>query len=378
MTTVQELQAASRHQELHWLVDKIVRPELPHIIEALQICSNLILYNSPQHPDPENHIERGPSITLPVSSGKLEALKGIVVRDGAYITKMAVSLKDRSFNRVISRLHLTKPMLLQQIITAKRSIDAAIMLMVQADSIFDVEDRGEGNGETTENVPEEPLEAGTGLPEEHKQDKDSHTHSLSRSSQVSEATLAGNHAQHHIRLISVFSELLKELQTAKNCLQLPTEPSLVFPLHVVPLLSFEPELPPQLALDVYVSQAEVCLDLKDLHRVTEKPWAEVYEDGKSYVDRVRDKMSNGVDDLDSESTKDESVLGNVFSHLLLRPKYEPHDYITRCVTYNGAVVMVNKKIEVLSADPVLVSAFTKLDSVEYVVSSFMENIQKLL
>lgn len=331
MTTVGQLKAASLDRELHWLLQQVVKPELPQIIEALQICSNLILYNSPQHPDKANHIERGPSITLPVSSGKLEALKGIVVRDGAYITKMAIHLKDRNFNRVVSRLSLTKPMLLPQIITAKQNIDAAITLMVQADLIFD------------------------GVPENGE-----------------------THSQQHIELIEVFNSLLQKLSTAKNCIQFPTDPEIVFPLHVSPAGNFEPELPSSLALDIYISQAEVCLDLKDLHKVTEKPWCEIDpQSGKLYVDQVRDDMSHGKQRKTPLPEREDSVLGNVFTHLLLRPKYEAHDYITRCVTYNDSVVMVNKKIEVLSADPILVSAFTKLDLVEYIVSSFMENIQKL-
>ncbi|SGZ54215.1 CIC11C00000005347 [Sungouiella intermedia] len=312
MATIKELKNSSLDRELHWLLEHIVKPELPQVIEALQICSNLILYNSPQHPDPENHIERGPSITLPVSSGKLEALKGIVVRDGAYIKKLSVVLKDRNFNRVINRIYLTKPILLPQIITAKKSIDAAITLMVQADSLFD------------------------GVP--------------------ADGNNSSTHLQHHVELISVFNELLRELLTAKIAYSFPQ------------------------SLNAYISQAEICLDLKDLHRVTEKPWCEIDETtGKSYVDKIRDNMSNGKNETpDMVDTEDSGVLGNVFSHLLLRHKYEPQDYITRCVTYNNSVVMVNKKIEVLSADPILVSAFTKLDSVEYLVSSFMENIKKML
>lgn len=313
----------------------MVQPELPQLIEALQICSNLLLYNSPQHPDKSRHIERGPSITLPVSSGKLEELKGIVVRDGAYVTQMAVLLRERHFNRIITRLHLTKPFLLPQILTAKRSIDLAVELLVQASSLFD--------------APDEACDANA-----------------------------------HDQLQSVFEELLAELQTAKNALQLPTDPHLVFPLHVTAADFFDPPLAPNIALDLYISQAEVCIDLKDLHRVTERPWSDIDSSlGKSYVDQLRDKMSAGIVDKDvmeltlPAEKPDRGVFENVLNHLQIRPRLAPHDYVTRCVTYNNMVVMVDKKIEVSSADPVLVSAFTKLDLVEFIVSSFLENIRKL-
>lgn len=334
MPSIAELKKRSVDKELHWFVKRIVQPELPQLIEALQICLNLILYNSPQHPDPEKSVRRGPALTLPVSLAHLEALKGIIVRDGAYITKMSVQLRDRRFNRIISRLNLRKPILLPQIIDCKKRIDASILLLVQSESIFD------SDGEV---------------------DSDPKLHGLQ-----------------HQQLVHLFIELLTELQMAKNSLQLPTDPELVFPKHVISLTSFDPELSANQALDIYISQAEVCLDLKDLHRVTEKPWCEIdSETGKSHVDKIRDGLSAGQNIKVDHDDRSEGGVILMLSHLLLRQKYDAQDYITRCVTYDSTVVMVNLKIEVLSADPVLLSAFTKLDSLEYVVSSFVENIKKL-
>lgn len=334
---IKKIQHRTRDKDLHWLVELVVQPELPQLVEALQICCNLILYNSPQSPDKEKLAEKGPAVTLPVSSAKLEAVKGILVRDGAHITKMSVAIKDRQFNRAVSHLKLSKPILLKQIMAAKKAIEQSMVLLVQAESIFD------------------------------------------------DTLLEKCQEQHRVKhelLLDLFDGLLKELQVAKRALQLPTDPQLVFPLNITPPAHFEPPLNPHIALDLYISQAEVCLDLKDLHIVTEKPWCEIDPDsGKSYVDQVRDRMSEGkseATDHQSRNKDKEGVLSNVFGHLLLRHKYEAQDYITRCIAYNNQVVIVEHKLEVSSADPVLVSAFTKLDSVEYIVSSFMDNIKKLM
>lgn len=334
---IKQIKQQSRDKELHWLVELVVQPELPQLIEALQICSNLILYNSPQSPDESKHIEKGPAVTLPVSSAKLEAVKGILVRDGAHITKMSVAIKEKHFNRSVHHIKLAKPIILSQIMAAKKSIEQSMTLIVQAESIFD------------DNLLEQCQET---------------------------------HRVKHELLLDLFNSLLQELQVAKKSLQLTTDPDLVFPLHVTPSSHFDPPLSPNIALDLYISQAEVCLDLKDLFIVTEKPWCEIdQETGKSYVDKVRDRMSEGKSDETDHQKKDkdkEGVFSNVFGHLLLRPKYDAQDYITRCITYNNQVVVVDRKLEVSSADPVLVSAFTKLDSVEYIVSSFMDNIKKLM
>lgn len=350
---VSEIQVDQADKELHWLISNVITPECPQIIEALGICSNLILYNSPEHPDEHNHIERGPEIKLPVSSTKLEALKGIIIRDGAYITQMTVQLKESHFNKILNKITLKKPVLLPQIITAKRSIDAAVELIREA----------------------------------------------------SAPTLKDDCDQQHTRLIAMFRKMLHEIQIAKNSLQLPTDPTLVFPQNVTPGSAFSPMLTSNIAVDLYISQAEVCIDLKYLHRVQEKPWSDIDAHGKSYIDKLRDEMklpsshaSRALTPLsaqplkmadieqkihESSSTTPDGLnspsnfVNNVWNHILLKPKHDPVDYITKCVTYNNMVVMVVKKIEVSSPDPVLVSALTKLDSVEYLVSSFLENLQKV-
>lgn len=351
---VSEIQTDHADKELHWLISRVITPEFPQIIEALGICSNLILYNSPQHPDLQKRIERGPEIKLPVSSTKLETLKGIIIRDGAYITQMTVQLKESHFNKILNKMTLKKPVLLPQIITAKKSIDTAVGII-----------------ET-----------------------------------VSSEAFDDNCDQKHTKLIEAFHQMLHEIQIAKNSLQLPMDPELVFPLNVTPGSSFSPILTSNIAVDLYISQAEVCVDLKYLHPVQERPWCDIDTQGKSYIDKLRDEMrlpSSHVSrsltpmapqplnmaDIEqkihtSTSTTPEGLhsqsnfVNNMWSHILLKPKHDPIDYITKCVTYNNMVVMIIKKIEVSSPDPVLVSALTKLDSVEYLVSSFLENLQKVV
>lgn len=347
---IKDIQTWSRHKELHWLVEEIVKPEFSRLIETLQICSNLLLYNSPQHPDPENHIKRGPSITLPVSSGKLDELKGIVVRDGAHITKVSVVLKERHFNRLVNRLSLVKPILLPQIITAKRSIDKSIEYIVQALSLLEVSPS-------------------------HKDDD-----ALAWEIELESETDIEVAQEAHLLLINVLTDLLKELQLAKNSLQLPTQPELVFPAHKIGAGTFEPDVASNIAIDLYISQAEICIDLKDLHIVTEKPWCDIDDTtGKSYADQLREQILRRKD-VDTTEVDDKAEAGMLalISKFLRKPRYETHDYIARCVTFDNQVVIVNKKLEVLSADPILVSAFTKLDSVEHMVSGFLENIRKLI
>lgn len=299
----------SADREIHWYVAQIVRPQLDQLLDALRITSNLLLYNAPQHPG--SSTSRGPPVTLPLSSS---AVSGLLTRDGAYVTKLQAKIAG---SRVVSSLGLVRPVLVAQIISAKSAIDAATVLLVQACSLFDA---------------------------------DAH--------------------MDHAALAAVLNELHAQVAVAKSALQLPTDPGLVFPLHVTRLADFEPDFGRKLAVDVYISQAEVCVDVKDLRRVTERPWCDVDATGKSYVDHVRDEMLAG---RNPNLAGDSGMWAR-----LVRPKLDPADYVARCVTYDGAVVMVQHKAEVLLPDPVLYSAFTKLDTVEYVVGTFMENMEKLM
>ena len=321
------IQEESSDREFHWVAESIIQPEFPQIIETLEIVSNLLLFNSPVLPDKSQLSERGPPVKLPVSTPKLEALKGIIVRDGSNISQLSIQLQHRQFNKVIHKLVLKTPIVLKQVLESKAAIDSAIEMIKQSSTLSSCHD--------------------------------------------------------HISLIQLFTNLLHKLSIAKNCLQLPTDPSLVFPQNVTEASHFDPPLPPNVAIDVYINQAEVCVDLKYLQQIVEKPWLEIDESGLSYVDKLREeiKLKNPTETQVKIDNKLQSINhGNgLFSNVMsiLSQKHEPMDYITKCITYNHSVVMINSKIEVSSLDPIILSAFTKLDSVEYLISRFLENLQDI-
>ena len=56
--TIKSLQVKTNDAELHWYITSIIIPDLSQLIETLQICKNLLLYNSPQAPNPKECIEK--------------------------------------------------------------------------------------------------------------------------------------------------------------------------------------------------------------------------------------------------------------------------------------------------------------------------------
>ncbi|CAI5760692.1 unnamed protein product [Candida verbasci] len=328
---LEELQNKTNDAELHWYINEIIIPDIPQIIETLTMCLNLLIYNSPQEPNEKDRVEKGPEIKLPISSTKSETLKGIIVRDGPYITNLNLSIKEPHINKHIHKLSLKKPILLEQIIICQNSIENSISLVNKILKQVDIT------------------------------------------------------CDFHLSLISIFKNLLINIQSAKTNLQLPTDPNLVFPINITNGEDYEPILPPIMSLDFYISQAEICLDLKNLHRINEAPWCEIDDNGKSYVDKLRDEMKlpkSSQPSINETNKQVDKVLekpknnNNFLS--FLKHRHEPMEYITRCITYNNMVVMVNCKIEVSSEDPILVSCFTKLDSIDYLISGYLNSINNLM
>lgn len=343
-------QSSQSDKELHWYINSIILPELPQLIETLEICHNLLLYNTPQY-SPSQNLQKGPPITLPLSSNKLEILKGILIRDGPYITKLSITLNQSNFNKIFHKLTLASPILLSQIITTKSAINQSIQTLKDFIAINNPHNDSQCN---------------------------------------------------HTQLIELFNKLISNIKLAKQSLQLPMDPNLVFPNNITPSDKFIPNLPENITIDLYLNQAEICIDLKKLHIINEEPWNKIDSNGKSYVDNIREEMKLPISspstistpntvsspshsplklsEVDSKlnSLNQHKFLNNLFSTLTLKPKFDPIDYITKCVTFNDMVVMINTKIDVTSPDPVLTSVFTKLDSLEYLTCLFLSNLDHVL
>lgn len=334
---LKQFQYEEEEKELHWITEYAISPQLCQIIDTLYLCLELIGGVTTN----ENGV---PEQKLPLSSPKLEALKGTITRQGAFITKFDVIVDDKYFNKCFSQLKLAKQVRLPQMDAATKAMKEAIGILKYLREISSP-----------------------------RAEKDN-----------------------HLQLISGFHSLLDQIDNAKQNMLLPTDPKLVFPNHVISPYCFEEPLKRGLAIDFYISQAEICVDMKYLYHVTEKPWGEVYEDGKSYVDKIRDEMrrpqtadyepssghhpSQSVSDfynkLEASSSRPNHSVHGILK-LLVGRKYSPRDYITKCITYDKMVVIVLKKIEVSTADPNLLSALTKLDSLTYLVGSFLDNMRKV-
>lgn len=303
-----------RVREATWLVQRIVAPEYPKILDTLNECLRC-LEDSPE-PNP-----------LALSLYKTESVKGLIVREHLELTKLDFILKLKGMPKSV-RYVLQRPLKLPQIEEAVRLIATATE---QAERLF----QSLQDGETVHQ----------GL-----------------------------------------KQLLESITLARLAVQTPT-PGILFPKHVIDREAFEPVLPTLVALDVYVQDTLIGVDVRLLEEVTEKPWSEVNEDGVSYVDEMKQKVLRrkrsittlfkpGEGSGQHNLFRDTATQGGLMQ-LLLHPfaKYLAEEYMTRCVTYDRTVVMEVDKAEVQTFDPVLVRCGTKLDGLHGLVQGLYENLR---
>lgn len=297
-------------------------------IESSHYFSDIVLLGLPDIADAlsmTRDLIMGPPVKLPLTSVHLETLKGIAVRNGKNVSEILVHLRHGSAKPV--SLKLVEPIVLPQLVDAVRAIEDALAAVRIVPSL--------SSGEC----------------------------------------------------ITRLSALLSHVDRAKSLLQLPTDPLLVFPKHVCPAHAFSPPLE-NLLVDLYVTRAELCLDIKCLHPVTERGWGDFDPtSGRAYIDIIRDEMSsqqkNALSPQNVEKRMAQLVSGKAPSNSLLAVlsqfthKLDPLDYITRGTVYDRHVVLIEGKAQVSSPDAALVSALTKLDSVAYMISIFIDNLKAL-
>ncbi|KAL6450022.1 RAV2 Regulator of V-ATPase in vacuolar membrane protein 2 [Candida maltosa Xu316] len=296
-------------------------------METLQICKNLLLYNSPQSPD--SKYEKGPSLKLAISFGNNkvgDAVNGFIIRDGPYIVDLNLSIKNHYFNKHVNRLRLKNPIVLESIVNCLNYLNDAINELQELSN----SDKKEVNEE---------------------------------------------------ECLKCFVKLSELIKSSKNSLQIPTDPEMIFPLHVTNEDNFESDIKGsenhEISVDFYTCDNQISLDLRSLHKVHEKPWCEIDKStGKSYVDNIRDEMkqsSSTPSDTNHNPNNNNTNNNNFFSSLIHHFKNKPDamDYINRAVTYNGHVVLVDKKFEVCTDDPILISILSKLNSLDKKINSIV-------
>ncbi|ESW99494.1 hypothetical protein KL918_001569 [Ogataea parapolymorpha] len=106
---------ADSTKEQAWLIDEVIRPQLPNIKENLASCMAKISENN------------GEEFKFPLSSHNSETLKGVISRSNFRVTGLSVSIRSKSIGRALHlRLKDNSTLILRQLLDCHDLIYNAI------------------------------------------------------------------------------------------------------------------------------------------------------------------------------------------------------------------------------------------------------------
>ncbi|KAG7910850.1 hypothetical protein KL906_001230 [Ogataea polymorpha] len=115
---------ADSAKEQAWLIDEVIRPQLPNIKENLASCMAKISENN------------GEEFKFPLSSHNSETLKGVISRSNFRVTGLSVSIRSKSIGRTLHlRLKDNSTLILRQLLDCHDLIYNAINTISKIQSL---------------------------------------------------------------------------------------------------------------------------------------------------------------------------------------------------------------------------------------------------
>lgn len=330
----QPTDAVSTHEEIDsetlWLINEIIKPELPNISDNVSLCLGML--------------ENDQVYKMPVTNGIKEDrsdvpwVKGVISRKQEYIVEFRVIIRFPDFangKTIALRMRPNFKYLLKQFDLISKNLHKIITLLDELETMSDV----------------------------HEFPK-------------------------------IYAEVVRLLDNSLNILQAPPS-SLTFPennnepmKHIFESYQELCETPTNLiALDLLLVKNELCIDFRNLNRVTKKPWCNMdLKTGKCFIDKVKDELmtartknmkhileENGL--TVEESNFINNFISSTFKSETTTTLQEAQDYLRRGSSFDGIAVTESSKIMASTSDPILISVSSKLNGLKYSIDNHYENLK---
>lgn len=306
---ITEIEEQNTLLERHWLIVQLIKPELDNVLDALARCLDLVTSQD--------------EVKLPLTSSRTEQAKGILTRRSSEVANLDMTLHLHTFSKQLRlklkrSAHIEMEQLTQLTILINDTITAVLIL-----KDIDTKD-------------------GPAFKEQ-------------------------------------LSRVLQCLTRCNTMLNKPPE-RLLFPQHSIDITEiFEPDgnkvehYKDRIAMDFFLLNGEVSVEIKSLHLVTEEPWCHVdRKTGKSYVEQAKEDLKNNTKTREQILNPEGYQRG--ISRVLGINKFTNEDYFFRGITFNGRVVVEVEKTVIHCQDPHLLSVGSKLSGLEHLVSRMYANL----
>lgn len=318
-----------KRNEQQWLINEIIRPELPNIIDNVEKCIDMLYSDQ--------------LFKMPVSSGGAStdasspSIRGVVTRCGCDIIDFQMALRFPQFNKgkvIIYRMDTGNKFPLEQLKSIGKNLQQILKLLED----LEVEE----------------------------------TCSL---------------------FIDKFNETLKLITQSITILQNPPPELMFPFNHnniMKQMFTHYEELCQsthhEVGLDLVVFKNELNIDFRNLMKVTKKPWCDIDPvSGKSVVDRIKESLRSDrgkkLGDILQEHNihlEEASLLNNIMISAFNKESttlQQAQEFISRCVTFDGKVVTECEKLQIATSDPSLISLTSKLNALEHTISNHFTNLE---
>lgn len=311
-----------------WLIDEIIRPQLPNILDNVEKCLEML--------------QNDQVFKMPISSrlndgGNGPSVKGIVTRRGRYLLDFKAIVKFPDFHKgkqILLRMNTGTKFLLKQVQTIESKLADILRLLEELEMVADPEKFIEDLGKVLEL-----LISSIGVLQNPPRDMS-----------------FPDNSNYPMKQMFQDSQLLCE-----NA-------------HYV------------IGLEIILLRNELCIDFRNLEKVVKKPWCHIdTRTGKSFSDNIKDQLttdrSKNLDQILRENgvqIEQPTLINNLMMSTFnteTTTLSQAQNYLNRCVTFDGKVVIECDKLTMTTSDPFLISITTKLNALENTVSNFYTNLK---
>lgn len=310
-----KVQVKDDNSEKRWLINEIVKPQLPNVIENIEKCLELL------------HSET--VFKIPMSNGSEDdskaMVRGILSRQQSNIVDFQALVKFPQFHKGKPIIYKMKGkeahFKLLQLEEICRSLTTMKEILCHLQLLDDVEE-----------------------------------------------------------CVKMFGILLSKLTKAINMLENPPR-HLLFPDNnndAVKTMIQNPQVLCEsthhlVSIELVLFKNEVMIDFRNLLKVTKKPWNRIDEiTGHSFVDNIRNQLRvqrnlsiKSVMKQVGLQIEEPSLMGSLMSRLNSNDERvtvaEAQEFLNRCVTFDGRVVMECERVSIRTSDPTLISVSSKLN-----------------
>ncbi|CAI4347385.1 CNT_collapsed_G0010870.mRNA.1.CDS.1 [Saccharomyces cerevisiae] len=317
-------------KECSWLIEEIVKPQLPNIIDNFSKCLEML--------ESDQIFKMPVSNGIPNESNKQNdspTVKGVITRQGQYIVDFHIVVRFPQFQRgkqVMFRMNTGLNFLLIQFSKIMTHLKNILEILNQLQVATDV------------------------------------------SEFVSKFGVAMELLNHSLIL----------LQNPPRDLVFPEDNNFAMKEMFQDCYSVCESTAHILGLELTLCRNELCIELRNLIKVTKKPWCEIdSKTGRSFCDQIRNQVTNERNKTLSKilsengvqvqgSTLLNHIISSFQSEAITLP--EAQELLRRGVTFDNRVVMECEKLIVSTSDPTLISISAKLNSLKASMANHQANL----